>query len=162
MRANESKSSGLGSVLLGMAALALAGMVGTIGLLQHVGDLGPKVGDIISFDSQASFPRDMTARIDVTKAGVAHGAGCVLDVTTMHAAGGSLVIEARQPHGQPDYRVHWAGRHSSNDAADCGSSADLLLNQDNIQILALAAGGFGVAATKLAHNSLWTTPAAVQ
>ena len=57
MRTNESKSSGLGSVLLGMAALALAGMVGTIGLIQQVGDLGPKVGDIISFDPQDSFPR---------------------------------------------------------------------------------------------------------
>lgn len=162
MQVNENKSSGLGSVLLGMTALALAGMVGTIGLLQHVGEFGPKVGDIVSFDPVESFSRDMKARVEVTAADGRHGAGCVLDVRAMHANGGSLIVEARQPHTPHGFRVHWAGRHSSNDGADCGSSAELLLDQDDLEVLAMAAGGFGVSATKLAHGAVWTTPAAVQ
>ena len=162
MQLNENKSSGLGSVLLGMAAMALAGMVGTIGLLQHVGEFGPKVGDIVSFDPVESFSRDMKARIEVASADSRHGAGCVLDVRAMHANGGSLIVEARQLKTQHGFRVHWAGRHSSDDGADCGSSAELLLDQDDLEILATAAGGFGVTATKLARGSIWTTPAAVQ
>ena len=34
MRAKDGHSSGAGTVLLGMVAIALAGMVGTIGLIQ--------------------------------------------------------------------------------------------------------------------------------
>lgn len=56
MRANESKSSGLASVLLGTAALALAATVGAIDLLKHIGDFGPKVGDIVTFDPGNHFP----------------------------------------------------------------------------------------------------------
>ena len=59
MRANDSKSSGVGSVLLGVVAIALAGMVGTIGLIHQVGELGPKVGDIVVFDPLDSMSRDM-------------------------------------------------------------------------------------------------------
>jgi hypothetical protein len=145
-----------------MAALVLAGMVGTIGLLQQVGQLGPKVGDIVSFDPTESFSRDMKARIAATSASNRRGAGCVLDVRSMHDTGGSLVIESRQPQTEHGFRVHWAGRHSSNDGTDCGSSADLLLDQDDIEVLALAAGGFGVAATKHGHGLLAGAPTTVQ
>jgi hypothetical protein len=162
MRVHERKSSGLGSILLGMAALILAGMVGTIGLLQHVGELGPKVGDIVAFEPVASFSRDMKARVEAVSADTRQAAHCVLDVRAMHANGGSLVIEARQPHTQRGFRVHWAGRHSSDDGADCGSSAELLLNQDDLEVLAMAAGGFGVAAAKPARGSIWTASTAVQ
>ena len=80
----------------------------------------------------------------------------------MHDHGGSLVIEARLPQIQRGFRVHWAGRHTSNDGADCGTSAELLVNQDDLEVMAIAAGGFGVAAAKLARGSLWSAPAAVQ
>ncbi len=162
MRANENKSRGLGSILLGMAALALAGMVGTIGLLQHVGKLGPKVGDIVAFEPVDSFSRDMKARVEAVATDTRLAAKCVLDVQAMHASGGSLVIEARLPQTQHGYRVHWAGRHSSDDGTDCGSSAELLLNQDDLEVLAMAAGGFGVTAAKLAHGSMWNASSAVQ
>jgi hypothetical protein len=162
MRANENKSNGLGSVLLGMAALALAGMVGTIGLLQHVGQLGPKVGDIVAFEPVDSFSRDMKARVEAISADTRHASRCVLDVQAMHASGGSLVIESRQPQTQRGFRVHWAGRQSSDDGADCGSSAELLLNQDDLEVLAMAAGGFGVTAAKLARGSMWIASTAVQ
>ena len=64
MRANDSKTSaGVGSVLLGIVAIALAGMVGTIGLIHEIGEFGPKVGDIISFDPLDRISQDMRARL---------------------------------------------------------------------------------------------------
>ncbi len=77
----------------------------------------------------------------------------------MHAGGGSVVIEARQPQTSRGYRVHWAGAHGGDDPAGCGTSADLLLNQEDIEILAMAAGGYGVASRRLAANSLWNARA---
>ena len=46
--------------------------------------------------------------------------------------------------------MHWAGPRSSNDGSDCGSSADLLVNLEDIEVLAMAAGGYGVSAGKQA------------
>ena len=51
------------AVLLGIVAIALAGMVGTIGLIHQVGEFGPKVGDIVSFDPLDPISRDMHARL---------------------------------------------------------------------------------------------------
>ncbi len=110
MRANDSKSSGAGSVLLGVVAIALAGMVGTIGLINQVGELSPKVGDIVSFDPTDSISRDMHALLPAMPADDRPGVACALDVRTIHANGGSLIIEAREPRTDFAYRVHWAGR----------------------------------------------------
>jgi hypothetical protein len=148
MRANESKSGGAGSVLLIIVAVALAGMAGTVGLIRQVGELGPKVGDIVTFDPLRQIARDVRARLPAMLASDQPGVACVLDVRSMHAYGGSVVIEAREPRRNFGYRVHWSGQHSSNDGADCGASADLLLNLEDVQVLALSAGGFGVPTSK--------------
>jgi hypothetical protein len=149
MRANPSRSSGAGTVLLGIVAIALAGMVGTIGLVRQVGELGPKVGDIVSFDPAEAISREIRARVTAMPAD-GPGVACVLDVRAMHAAGGSVIIEAREPRTSFGYRVHWSGARSSNDGADCGSSSDLLMNMEDVELLAMAAGGFGVPASKQA------------
>ncbi len=157
MQANGSNWSGVSSVILGVVVLGLVGTVGTIGLLRQIDDFGPKVGDIVSFDPQATLSRDMQAKIAATRVDERTEAACVLDVATMHAGGGSVVIEARQLQTSSGYRVHWAGAHSSDDPANCGASADLLLNQEDIEILALAAGGYGVSARRL-----WNTRVSTQ
>jgi hypothetical protein len=144
-----------------MTALALACMVGTIGLLHQVAEFGPKVGDIVTFDPLDPMSRDMKAQVTASPINQP-GRTCLLDVRTMHAAGGSLVIEARMPQPQPGFRVHWAGGGSSDGSGNCGGSADLVIDQQDIEILAMAAGGFGVSARKLAHNSLWGSPSAVR
>jgi hypothetical protein len=161
MRVNDSNSSGLGSVLLGIAAIALAGMVGTIGLIHQVGELGPKVGDIVAFDPLDSISRDMHARLPAMSVGDQAGVACVLDVRTMHANGGSVIIEAREPRTSFGYRVHWAGARSSNDGADCGASADLLVNLEDVEVLAMAAGGYGVPASRQI-GAVWRSAAAAQ
>jgi hypothetical protein len=58
--------------------------------------------------------------------------------------------------------VHWAGVRSSDDDANCGVSADLLMSQDDIQLMAMAAGGFGVPAQKMRFSSLWSSSAGMQ
>jgi hypothetical protein len=83
-------------ILLGIAAIALAGMVGTIGLIHQVGELGPKVGDMVSFDPLDPISRDMHARLPAMLADDRPGVACVLDVRAMHANGGSVVIEAHE------------------------------------------------------------------
>jgi hypothetical protein len=160
MRANDSKSSGIGSVLLGVTALALAGTIGTIGLLQKVSELGPKVGDIVSFDPRESFSRDMKAEVTAIPVGARPGIACTLDVRTMHASGGSIIIEAREPQNQAGFRVHWAGGSSSTEGNDCGQSADLLLSREDLEVLAIAAGGFGAASRNLTNGTLRTSAAA--
>ncbi len=145
MQAKGGNSSGVGGMLLGVAAIALAGMVGTLSLLREVGELGPKVGDIVSFDPLRQFSRDMKAQIAAEPADGRPGATCVLDVRAIHATGGSVVIEAKQPGTRIAYRVHWAGPRTSEGGRDCGSSAELLLGLDDIETLAMAAGGYGAA-----------------
>jgi hypothetical protein len=162
MRANGGNSSGASSVILGVVVLGLAGTVGTIGLLRQVGEFGPKVGDIVSFDPHETLSPDMPAKIAATRASDRSEHTCILDISAMQASGGSVVIEARQPQTSSGYRVHWAGALSSDDPANCGASADLLLNQEDIEILALAAGGYGVSARRLAANSLWSARTSTQ
>jgi hypothetical protein len=148
MQANGGNTSGLSSFILGMVVLALAGTIGTIGLLREVAAFRPGVGDIVSFDPLDALSRDMHAKIDAARANDRPGAAaCVLDVAAIHAAGGSVVIEARLPQ-TGGYRVHWAGARSSDDPADCGASADLLLSQEDIEVQAMAAGGYGVSPRK--------------
>jgi hypothetical protein len=151
---NETKATGIGTVLLSMAAIALAGTVGTVGLIQQVGDFGPRVGDIVTFDPLDSMSRDMTARIAAIPADNRPGVACVLDVRAMHNGGGSVIIESRRPMTGYGLRVHWSGARSANDATDCGASAELLVNQEDMEVLAMAAGGFGVPASKHAGFTL--------
>ncbi|HME23221.1 MAG TPA: hypothetical protein VKI44_18135 [Acetobacteraceae bacterium] len=159
MRANDSKTSGAVSVLLSIVAIGLAGMAGTIGLIHQIGERGPKVGDIVAFDPLDPISREMHARLPAMSADNRPGVTCVLDVRTMHANGGSMIIEAREPRPGFGYRVHWAGARSSNDNTDCGSSADLLVNLDDIEVLAMAAGGYGVP-TSRQTGGFWRAAAA--
>ncbi|HLY89470.1 MAG TPA: hypothetical protein VKQ27_10855 [Acetobacteraceae bacterium] len=152
---NDSKVSGIGTVLLGVAAIALAGMVGTIGLIRQVGTLGPKVGDIVAFDPQDTMSRDIKPHVIAVPADQI-GMACELDVQAMHQGGGSLIIESRRLEPGGGIRIHWSGARTATDGSNCGSSADLVVEQDDIEILALAAGGFGPSAAKHASGMLWS------
>jgi hypothetical protein len=134
-------------------------VVGTVGLIQQAGEMGPKVGDIITFDPLDQISRSMFVPIAAIPAGNTPGVACALDARVMHANGGSVIVEARAPSSSFGYRVHWSGVHSSNDAADCGATADLLVNLDDLEMLAMAAGGFGVSATRH-FGGFWRTASA--
>jgi hypothetical protein len=106
--------------------------------------LGPTVGNIIVFRSSASGTDWW--QIKATTAGVwpkdAAARSCSLSPSIMGADGGSLIVEERQLSSPPVYRVHWAGKHTSNGVTDCGAAADLELSRSELMRLADVAGGF--------------------
>jgi hypothetical protein len=133
------------------AALTVTVLVIVIAVLLMVGvfrladDLGPRVGDIVSFPP-TRIPSLSTASVTVTPASPSSSRPCTLDVHVMQKFGGSLIVEATQLAPDRSFRVHWAGRQTSNGPDDCGGSADLLLNRVQIAALIFAAGGTGVKA----------------
>ncbi len=147
MKGWSRRGSGESSGDIGRAAL-LGGVVGAL-LASSVAvvaaattmELGPKVGDILVFRSNVQVPADW----DFTAASIGgeREASCNLKPNTMAAGGGSLVVEERFRHPL-QYRVHWAGRHTSDGNADCGGSAELVITGEELQLLSNAVGGPGV------------------
>jgi len=141
MRADHGKtSSGLLTAALLAIVASLTGVAGAVKLAQTAVNWGPGVGDMISFDPRAVMSEDLQPQTVLARNGERE---CVLDLSTLHKTGGSLVIEARVPGSPPRYQVHWAGKQSSADQYDCGASAELTLDSANLDMLAMAAGGWG-------------------
>ena len=103
-------------------------------------DLGPRVGDILVFHRGARMPADW----EFTAATAAAApTTCTLRPDVMAAEGGSLVVE--QSFDSPrSFQVHWAGARTSQGNSDCGSSAELMLPEGDLQLLSNAVGGPGV------------------
>lgn len=141
MRADRGKtSSGLLTTALLAAVVSLTGVAGAVKLAHTMVNLGPGVGDIISFDAKSATPGDMESQTVL-----AHDASgeCMLDLGALRKTGGSLIIETRVAGNPASYRVHWAGKQSSADQHNCGSSAELTLDASKLGMLAMAAGGWG-------------------
>ena len=154
MRVRQHETKGLFTAALLAVLVGLVGLAGAIRLAQSAAELGPVVGDIISFDPSRRVPRDAPPRIEAEREGQVV---CILDLATIHRLGGSLVIETRSPRPTRTYGVHWAGQRSSDDPRDCGRSAELVMTEDNLEMLAMAAGGFGVSHRRLVPTAAWTT-----
>jgi hypothetical protein len=154
MRAQDDKTTGLLPAALLAAVVALIGLAGAVKIARTAVDFGPAVGDIVRFDPQGYLPIDINTQVTATRT---DARGCMLDVGALHRNGGSLVVEQRYPDdGNPRYRVHWAGRRSAEGAADCGREADLMLDDTNLDLLAMAAGGWGVEHKHVAPSELWS------
>lgn len=124
-----------------VAGMGLVGVIATVTIvcmLHLVDALGPRIGDMISFDPTSKIGLETDTRIAVTPAGNRPGVSCVLDVRVMLASGGSVVIEAAQPKPDRGFRVHWAGARTSNGPTDCGPSAELVLSHADMVTLRLA------------------------
>jgi hypothetical protein len=141
MRTDDQKSGNILNPLLMVGALALAGFLGAVDLARAVADMGPEVGDVIAFQPDRDAVPDMDARLDVARR---NQGTCRLDVALLRLSGGSLVVERRLPGTPRLYQVHWSGPHTSSDDKDCGRSADLRLRDTDMEVLAMAAGGYGV------------------
>ena len=118
--------------------------------VRAVGDevraLSPSLGAIVSFADVPSARNpvdpDMTVALNVARADGPAGGTCTLNSAVMTGSGGSLFVEAGG--GTTDvFRVHWAGGATTDGPADCGRSAELLLNADELRQLAGIVGGFG-------------------
>jgi hypothetical protein len=127
-----------------MAIVIAAGFLLMAGLLRLTDRLAPQTGDIIAFP--ATRMPTSTASFAARRAFVAAGMSCILNVQTMQRSGGSLVVETSQFEPHRIFRVHWAGVRTSSDPDNCGESADLLLNTNQISALVFAAGGTGTMA----------------
>jgi len=123
------------AVVLGcLIAIILAGSVAMVSAAQRL-DIAPKVGDILVFKpGNSSNDWEFTVGKDPDFS-------CTLVPAVM--GGGSLVVEERVPATQT-YRVHWAGQRTSEGATDCGHSADLVVQREQLQLLSNFVGGPGV------------------
>jgi hypothetical protein len=116
----------------------------------EIAQIGPDVGEIVSFDPQNgprywSQPGILALTMPAGgQSAVGQARSCSLMPSVMAAAGGSLVIEAKETSRPPSFRVHWSGRRTDVGAGDCGTSADLTLQLVQLRALANVAGGFGV------------------
>lgn len=142
---NERKSGDRYIAFMVIAAAITACILLMLGLAQLASGRAPETGDIIAFPGTRTpliSATSFTARRAITTSGMS----CTLDVQTMQRSGGSLVVEASEFSPSRIFRVHWAGVRTSSNHDDCGSSADLLLNNNQIFALIFAAGGKGVKA----------------
>lgn len=156
MHAHDDKSSGLLTAALLAVVVSLAGLAGAVKIAQTAVALGPGVGDVIRFDPNGRMTVDESTQIDATRV---NAPGCVLDLDTIHRTGGSLVVEQRLPGAAdtPHYRVHWAGVRTAGGTRNCGGQADLMLDDSNLDVLALAAGGWGASHRHMQPNDVWTS-----
>jgi hypothetical protein len=147
---NHPSESEIGlTTILTIFATVLSLFVGLLSF-SEVAQIGPDVGEIVSFDPQ-NGPRywSQPGILALSMAPDDHSGGrqprsCILMPSVMAADGGSLVIEAKEMSRPPSFRVHWSGRRTDIGARDCGGSADLTLQLVQLRALANVAGGFGV------------------
>ena len=153
MQAHDSKSPGLFPAALLAVVVALAGLAGAVKIARTAADLRPTVGDIVQFDPSGFMPLDIHTQVAAARD---DASACVLDLEAIHRRGGSLVVEQRYlGDGNARYRVHWAGQRSAEGAADCGRDADLVLDDTNLDLLAMAAGGWGVGHKHVSSSDVW-------
>jgi hypothetical protein len=101
----------------------------------------PRIGDIVAFTANPNQP------VDGGRILTAHRPeqfGCALDLNTLRHSGGSLLVEGERPWTPGNFSVHWGGERTSTDSGNCGADADLILEAHELDILAAAAGGYGV------------------
>ena len=152
---HDDKITGLVPAALLAIVVSLVGVAGAVKIAQTAVNLGPGVGDIVRFDPQHYMPVEDHTRIDVTRA---NASGCVLDLDAIHRAGGSFVVEQKYVAGtDAHYRVHWAGWRSADGTDDCGRQADLRLDGTNLDLLAMAAGGWGAGHRQAAPSDTWSS-----
>lgn len=142
---NDRKYGELHTIFVIMAIVITAGLALTAGLVRLVDTLAPQIGDIIAFQA-TPIPAVNTPSFTARRVIAPDSAPCMLDVETIQKSGGSLMVETSQFQPGRLFQVHWAGTRTSNSDDDCGSSADLLLNPNQIAALVFAAGGKGVKA----------------
>ena len=154
MRAHDRNSTGLLPGALLAVVVALVGLAGAMKIARSAMNLGPTVGDVVQFDPQGYLPSDLRTQVVAERV---DASGCTLDLEAIHRAGGSLVVEQRYPGNRKlRYRVHWAGQEAVGGGADCGRDADLVLDDTNLELLAMAAGGWGIGRKHIAPSLLWS------
>lgn len=108
----------------------------------------PRVGDIVAFTLTSPQYGDEDTRLIVRRQ---DQFGCVLDMGVLRDYGGSIVVESQIGSDGKGFRVHWAGDHTSAGASNCGNEAELIVDQHDMDVLALTAGGYGIGPKRGMH-----------
>jgi hypothetical protein len=136
---NKKTARNLGPAIIASTAVVTAALA--LNVLARLVQTTPHVGDIIAFPASAIRFYDDTTRLLVHRQ---DQFGCVLDLNVLHRSGGSLVLETRLSGEMSSFRTHWAGARTSDDPGNCGSDAELVLDRLDLDILAVAAHGYGI------------------
>lgn len=97
----------------------------------------PHVGDMIAFHPSGAEVAGKRMAVRTSD-----GRACVLALGTLRGVGGSFIVESPAPADH--FMVHWAGERTSAGGTNCGSSADIVLDARQLEVLgvaALASGG---------------------
>ena len=148
MSLERDERSGLVMALTFCGVAAVLAVSTAVALIRSQPGPQAHIGDIIAFNRPAIDPAP--APLAVTRA---DGTACVLDPALLANQGGSLVVEGAATAGTPAYRVHWAGPRTASGAQDCGSVADLTLDETALNALSASAGGYGVENKTLALSA---------
>ena len=124
------------------AAFGLTAAV-TVNAIVALAYAAPEVGHIVTFAPSATELSTDSTRLGVHRLG---RADCVLDLGVLRRSGGSLVVDMRLGGDPGSFRVHWAGARTSDDPRNCGGDVDLIVGRRDLDLLALAAGGYGLGA----------------
>jgi hypothetical protein len=113
-------------LVLGICTAALFSAVGAVSAWRQ--STAPHVGDLIAFNATGVPMRGK--QIDVRTRTRDH---CILDLGTLRSNGGSFSVEAARDAERFD--VHWAGPRTTIGPGDCGTSAELILSEQQIRLL---------------------------
>jgi hypothetical protein len=142
------RSTNRGTAALLVPALAVAVSVLAAGVTGNaIGTYfagGPKIGHIIAFEPSAATTARDGSRLELRRPNQPY---CIFDLNVVRRLGGSLVVERQLEGDVADFRVHWAGQRTSDDAADCGGDATLIAGRQELDRLASSAGGYTVSET---------------
>ena len=143
MNAGNEGSDSIFGVLVGCGVAATMAIAIAVTLIRHVDVPQARVGDIVAFNRPGGgVPINDVVVLRSSKNGKA--ASCVLDPQVLASNGGSLVVEHQEAQNGGLYKVHWAGPRTAVGPSDCGPSADLVVNENDLTNLAIIAGGFGI------------------
>jgi hypothetical protein len=109
-------------------------------VIAQFGQPAPRIGDMVAFTASPEQSVEAGTRLIAQRP---DQSGCTLDLNMLRHSGGSIIVESEVTRTPGGFRVHWAGEHTSTDD-NCGASADLILDTHDLDILASAAGGYGV------------------
>lgn len=125
--------------MLRPALIALAFVATSAGAMNVMARLARpvfRIGDMVHFLPSGEATSDAGTRLLVHRS---DQFGCVVNLDVLRQSGGSLLIDGRPAGADGNYRLHWAGRRTSLDSADCGSDAELIVSAGDLRVLTSAA-----------------------
>ncbi len=98
-------------------------------------DPTPRIGDVMTIHTVPSKQQHIGQKLFVLTTDKLR---CTLDIDILLRSGGSFILEqAAGADGQ--YQLHWAGGPTARDATNCGDSADIIVDGEQLHTLQAAA-----------------------